>query len=84
MTRAQMATFLLRGLEGPAYQPPACSGAFVDVPCPSTFANWIEELASRSVTSGCSATTYCPGDTVTRQQMAVFLGKAFGLVLYGP
>ena len=81
ITRAQMAVFLLKALEGSAYTPPACDGTvFDDVPCSGgTFDPWIEELASRQITSGCSITPplYCPGSPNTRGQMAVFLVRAF-------
>jgi hypothetical protein len=54
------------------------------VPCPSLFADWIEDLAGRGVTGGCHASPpqYCPTNTVLRQQMAAFLVKTFGLQLY--
>ncbi|HET8645846.1 MAG TPA: S-layer homology domain-containing protein, partial [Vicinamibacteria bacterium] len=74
VTREQMAVFLLRALEGPAYLPPPCiTPTYADVPCSSPYARWIEELVRRSVTGGCSATDYCPTSPVTREQMAVFL-----------
>jgi hypothetical protein len=76
VTRQQMAVFLLKAVHGPAYAPPSCSGSFADVPCPSQYANWIEELAAEGVTSGCGSGNYCPADPVTRQQMAVFLLKS--------
>jgi hypothetical protein len=83
--RQQMAVFLLKTEEGSGYTPPACSTAsFGDVPCSSPFAPWIYELVSRGVTAGCGNGNYCPGDPVARQQMAVFLVKTFGLLLYGP
>ena len=82
--RQQMAVFLLKTLEGAAYEPPDCEGVFTDVPCPSTFADWIEELADRQITGGCGGTSFCPTNPNTRGQMAVFLTKTFGLVLYGP
>jgi hypothetical protein len=80
-----MAVFLLKALEGSAYVPPACTGLFDDVACPSQFADWIEELADRAITGGCSVTPalYCPTNPNNRGQMAVFLVKTFGLVLYG-
>jgi hypothetical protein len=61
--------------------PPPCSGlVFDDVPCTGgLFDPWIEELASLQVTGGCQTVPvalYCPGNTVNRQQMAVFLLKA--------
>lgn len=74
VTRDQMAAFLLLALEGPAFQPPACtSQIFDDVPCSHPFARWINELAARDITTGCGGGNYCPGGAVTREQMAVFL-----------
>ena len=85
VTRQQMAVFLLKALEGSGYVPPGCTGVFEDVACPSQFADWIEELADRAITGGCSVTPalYCPTNPNNRGQMAVFLVKTFGLVLYG-
>jgi hypothetical protein len=74
--RQQMAVFLLKGKHGVCYTPPPCTGVFPDVPCPSTFANWIEALAAEGITGGCGGGNYCPGALVLRQQMAVFLLKA--------
>lgn len=48
------------------------SAGFVDV-ARSPFAREIDCLAGFQVTTGTSATTYSPGDTVTRAQMALFL-----------
>jgi len=85
VTRAQMAVFLLKGRNGASYAPPACTGVFTDVPCPDGFAvDFIEELAHEGVTAGCGGGDYCPNAPNTRGQMAVFLAKTFGLVLYGP
>jgi hypothetical protein len=87
VTRQQMAVFLLKAFEGSSYDPPDCAGVFDDVPCtPGTgFSDWIEELAGRGITVGCSAAPplYCPTNPNNRGQMAVFLVKTFGLVLYG-
>jgi hypothetical protein len=84
VTRAQMAVFLLKVEHGSSYAPPACAGLFEDVPCPSQFANWIEELDHEGITGGCGGGDYCPGNSNTRGQMAVFLVKTFSLPLYGP
>ena len=54
VTRQQMAVFLLKTLLGSTYVPDPCGGDFDDVPCPSQFADWIEDLAGRSITGGCS------------------------------
>jgi uncharacterized repeat protein (TIGR03803 family) len=76
VTREWMAVFLLRGKHGSEYRPPACTGVFLDVPCPSAFANWIEELFHEGITGGCAPSLFCPGLNVTRAQTAVFLLKA--------
>ena len=75
VTREQMAVFLLKAEHGASHTPPACTGVFPDVPCPSLFAPWIEELAAEGVTVGCGAGNFCPADPVSRAQMAVFLLK---------
>ena len=49
------------------------------MPCSNPFAAWIGELVTRGITAGCSASSYCPGQPVTRAQMAVFLVRTFGL-----
>jgi len=74
--RQQMAVFLLKAKYGICYVPPGCTGVFPDVPCPSTFANWIEDLAAQGITGGCGGGNYCPQNPVRRDQMAVFLLKA--------
>jgi hypothetical protein len=76
VTRAQMAVFLLKAKHGATFAPPACTGVFLDVTCPSQFADWIEELAAEGITGGCGAGNYCPDNPVTRAQMAAFLLKA--------
>jgi hypothetical protein len=87
VTRQQMAVFLLKAQEGSAYVPANCAGVFDDVPCtPGTgFPDWIEELANRAITGGCSVTPplYCPTNPNNRGQMAAFIVKTFGLALYG-
>jgi hypothetical protein len=83
VSRQQMAVFLLKTRQGAAYQPPACQGVFPDVPCSSPFAPWIEDLYNRQIAAGCSGGNYCPTAATTRGQMAPFLVKTFGLLLYG-
>jgi len=77
--RDQMAVFLLKAEHGPDFVPPACTGIYSDVACPSTFANWIEQLNAESITGGCGGGNYCPGNANTRGQMAVFIVKTFRL-----
>jgi hypothetical protein len=74
VTRAQMSIFLLRAKNGPGYVPPAATGTmFADVPVDGFAAAWIERLSALGVTVGCGGGNFCPGDPVTREQMAVFL-----------
>ncbi len=73
--REQMAVFLLKSKYGLCFTPPPCAGVFDDVPCPSLFADWIEELAAEQITAGCDTGKFCPEQPVQRDQMAVFLLK---------
>lgn len=79
VTRAQMAVFLLRSKYGSGYSPPAATGVFNDAPLGSFAVNFIEQLAAEGITSGCGGGNYCPDAVVTRDQMAVFLVRTFGL-----
>ena len=79
VTRAQMAVFLLRAKHGSNYNPPAASGIFNDVSTSYWAADWIEQLYSEGITSGCGNNNFCPNQPVTRAQMAVFLVRTFGL-----
>ena len=52
---------------------------FDDVEPSSTHAADIVTLAEHGITRGCGSGRFCPGDTVTRQQMASFLVRALDL-----
>ena len=82
VTRESMADFLLKGLEGASYVPPAAVGIFSDVPASNPHAGFIEELARRGITGGCGGANYCPTNPVTRAQMATFLTKTWGFTAY--
>lgn len=85
VTRAQMAIFLLRGIHGASYTPPAATGTvFSDVPANAFAAAWIERLVAEGITAGCGSGNYCPNSTVTRAQMAVFLMRAKYGAAYSP
>ena len=79
VTRDQMAVFLLRAKYSSAYSPPAATGVFGDVDLSYWAAAWIEQLAVEGITAGCGGGDYCPEAQVTRDQMAVFLVRTFGL-----
>jgi hypothetical protein len=78
ITRAEMAAFLVRAIEG---EPPAnyCSygSVFVDVPTFDWSCKYIRRLYELDITTGYGDGRYGPDDLVSRAQMAVFLGRAF-------
>ncbi len=78
ITRGQMAVFLLKAFLGSGYIPPRLHGRRSSTmsPAPAAlFDRWIEDLAGRNITGGCGGDNYCPGNPVTRGQMAPFLLK---------
>ena len=81
VSKASMATFLLRAKYGGSYTPPAASGIFTDVPLSHWAVDWIEKLYNDGITNGCSADPlmYCPELGASRAAMAVFLVRTFGL-----
>ena len=58
---------------------PPATATFADVPVGGFGFAQIEALAASGVTSGCGGGKFCPNQTVTRAQMAIFLAKALGL-----
>jgi hypothetical protein len=87
VTRAEMAVFLLKSKYGAGHVPPAATGTvFADVHVGDFAAAWIEELYSLGITSGCltGPLRYCPGASVTREQMAVFLLRTLNGSSYAP
>ena len=56
----------------------AASTPFTDI-ADSPFKADIEWLYAQGITGGCTATLYCPKDSVTREQMASFLARMFSL-----
>ena len=76
-----MAVFLLRAKHGGNYTPPPATGIFKDVPVNDWAAGWMEQLYKERITLGCLGNDwyYCPDKIVTREAMAVFLVRTFGL-----
>jgi hypothetical protein len=81
VTRDQMAVFLLKAKYGSGYTPPSVGATtgFIDVPTTYWAAAWIKQLAAEGITGGCGSGNFCPGSSVTRDQMAVFLCRTFGI-----
>ncbi len=85
LDRSQMAVFLARSMVEPhgdaglaSYVPPA-TPSFPDVPADFWAFKHIEYIKSQNVTQGYSDGQYHPGDLCTRDQMAVFVMRAFKL-----
>jgi hypothetical protein len=81
VTREQMSAFLIRAVGMPNPSPPA-QQRFLDVFPASVFYPFVDQMAARTITVGCNPPTsnlYCPSDIVTREQMAAFIVRAFGL-----
>ena len=78
VTRAQMASFLVRAFD----LPDAPDAGFVDVSASSVHAGAINALAASGITAGCRTEpfSYCPTEKVKRGQMASFLARAAGYV----
>ncbi len=90
VTRAQMSLFLARGVAGGGFAIPtvgfvganaySCGAGgtslFTDVLPTDIFCRSVHYLASQNVTSGCSATQYCPTPNVTRLEMSAFVARA--------
>jgi hypothetical protein len=81
VSRAQMAVFVERGMNGGDYSPPPATGeVFLDVAANSFAAAYIEQFFLDGITGGCGGGNYCPGRSVTRAEMAVFVLRA----VFGP
>ena len=77
VTRGQMAAFLVRALD----LAPAATDYFLD-DIGSVFEDDINRLAAAGITRGCNPpdnNRFCPDQQVTREQMAAFLVRAYGL-----
>jgi hypothetical protein len=76
VTRAEMAVFLTRARGMTQLQTPTPS--FSDVPVGYWAYGWIEQFRFLNITKGCGdGSTYCPGNYVTRAEMAVFIVRAW-------
>ena len=85
VTRAEMAVFLLKGMNTGTYSPPAPDGShpFSDI-AGHWAESWMEELYDMGLTSGYPDGTYRPQNDVTRAEMAVFLLRAKHGAGYSP
>ena len=85
VNRAQMAVFIARaiveptGEEGLSDYAPPLTPTFSDVPGDSWCRKHVEYLAAGGVAAGYPDGAYHPANAVTRDQMAVYVARAFGL-----
>lgn len=77
LTRAEMATFLLRAVGGTPATP---SGYFADAPAGSWYLPFIESLYDLGITEGCDTNplTFCPEEQVSRAHITTFLIRSMG------
>jgi hypothetical protein len=84
LTRADIASWLLKAKYGAAWQPPSCvePGPFNDVPCSHPAAAWIQQLKNEQLTAGTGGGNYSPSAILSRAELAIFalrtkLGSAY-------
>jgi hypothetical protein len=82
VTRAEMASFLIRSIGGfEGFDPPADR---FDDDNTSPHQIDINRLALIGVTNGCGPRVFCPGESVSREEMASFLGRALDIAPIAP
>jgi hypothetical protein len=59
--------------------PGPAAATFSDVPTSSPYFKYVEALYASGIVAGCTATTYCPNNPVTRGQLAIFLASVLGM-----
>jgi Carboxypeptidase regulatory-like domain len=76
VTRADMAGYLWRAINGRNTPPPVYQNIFTDVTFNDYNAFYIQGIFEMGITAGCGdGTTYCPDDSVSRQQMSAFIWR---------
>ena len=79
VTRAQMATFLIRALDETAEENPRVS-RFSDVPPGAWYLGYVERLADLNIARAETGGAFRPSDPLTRLEMAVWMTRAFDSV----
>jgi len=73
VTRGEMAVFVIAARYGAIPFSYPSTPYFADVPPSSIYFPFVQKMAQLGITGGCSVGMYCPGDNLTRGQMAVFI-----------
>lgn len=76
VTRGQMAVFMIRAKYGGGFGFQAAP-YFTDTGPAHPYFSFIQKMKETGITTGCTATMYCPEDPNVRGQMAVFIVRAF-------
>ncbi|MDI4649997.1 S-layer homology domain-containing protein [Cohnella hashimotonis] len=86
ITRAEFAALLVRlagdrlsAAQGPGFAGMTGEVSFADVQPSAWYYGAVMQAARAGIVNGVSATAFKPGDPITREQMAVMIGRAFGL-----
>ncbi len=84
LSRSQMAVLIIKAIFGSATIPSPPNQIFSDVPPGSFGYAEIQEFAALGITTGCAPGLFCPNDTVTRADAAVFFeaSRYGGTTLY--
>jgi hypothetical protein len=79
-TRAEGSVFFLRVRHGAAYQPPAATGIFADVPPEAWYAGWVEAAYNQGLLPACSSSplSFCPNTPLDRAWAAYMMVQAKG------
>jgi hypothetical protein len=85
LTRAEAAIYVIRARFGSTttFSYPS-TPYFTDVPVGAFGFEYIQRLRDDEITSGCSATAYCPTDLTTRGEMAILLMRGIDNLLLQP
>lgn len=73
VTRGQMAVFIITARYGTISFTYPSTPYFTDVSPSNPFFPFIQKMKQAGITGGCTPTMYCPNDSLTRGQMAVFI-----------
>jgi hypothetical protein len=80
VSRGSMSVWLVKGLMGSSFVPPAPTGVFVDSPVAHVWTPYIELFRLMGISPGCSGeggSTFCTNSSITRSAAAAWLQRAF-------
>jgi hypothetical protein len=82
VTRDQLVVFLIRLLYGDVF-PASTIPYFTDVPDGNAIFPYVQKARDLNLISGCTATTFCAGNTVSRSEATVAIMRAKLYALFG-